>query len=128
MSLLKQSHLRNARAKERLAELKALLSTLREGIFDAGFSDVELSSEQVTKLLLERYLGKAWSADNMLLLVSEIVLHLRAALDHIVFVCARIDSGREQDGTQFPINEKPEFFEKNRTTCLEHLTNEHIAL
>jgi hypothetical protein len=123
MSELKQSHLRNRRAKEKLTELKTLVDRIREGIFNVGI----VESGDAAKQVLGRFLDKVWSDDEMFLLISEIVLHLRASLDHVVFVLARIDSGAEQDGTQFPINDCPQFFKKNRTGCLKHLTDEHVA-
>ncbi len=128
MSLLKQSHLRDARAKEQLTELETVLRHIREGILDTGFSEDEPSPDQI-KRALDKFLRDVWTeSPRWLLLVSEVVFHLRASLDYIIFVCARVDSGREQDGTQFPINTKPQYFARNRTGCLKHLTEEHIAL
>lgn len=37
------------------------------------------------------------------ILVGEVLYNLRAALDYLVFELAVLDSGSEQDGTQFPI-------------------------
>src|SRR5262245_10356953 len=46
------------------------------------------------------------------ILIGEAVYNLRAALDYLVFTLARIDSGRFQDGTQFPIEDRPQTFAK----------------
>lgn len=59
--------------------------------------------------------------------MSELALHARCALDYIVFVLAWNDTGQEQDGTQFPINDTSQDFERNRGGSLKHLTDEHVT-
>ncbi len=66
--------------------------------------------------------------DEARLLTSEFALHARTALDYVVFALALRDTRSEQKGTQFPINEGPEDFARNRTGCLKHLTDEHVTM
>ena len=58
-------------------------------------------------------------------LVGEIVYNLRAALDHLVYELARMDSGAEQAGTQFPIFSKAEAFNRQRLTGV---SDAHVAM
>jgi hypothetical protein len=64
--------------------------------------------------------------------VSEFVLHARAALDYIIFIVSQSDAGDkfrpDYDRTQFPIQEAPQLFARNRKTFLRHLTPEHIRI
>lgn len=122
MSVLEQSEFRIKRAQEQLSELKALAANLREGTIEVAVPNDEDSVRREYFRIYQKTLP------DFLILVSEMVLHLRAALDHLIFVLARIDSGSIQDGTQFPINDRPEFFAKNRTGCLEHLSDKHCAM
>jgi len=122
MSAFEQSEFRIKRAGEKLTELKALASDLREGIIEVAVPHREDDVSREYFRIYQKTLPK------FLILISEIVLHLRAALDHIVYVLARIDTRAIQDGTQFPINDQAEFFTKNRTGCLKHLSDEHFAM
>src|SRR5204863_4438007 len=58
----------------------------------------------------------------------EMIYNLRAALDYVVFEPARFDSGQTQNGTQFPIEDKPEGFKGRQKTYLKGLTDPHVAL
>jgi hypothetical protein len=53
---------------------------------------------------------------------------LVAALDYLIFVLAKSDSGVEQDGTQFPVCKRKEFFDRGRKTMLKGMSDEHVAL
>jgi hypothetical protein len=59
---------------------------------------------------------------------GEIAYNLAAALDYLIFILAKVGSGSEQDGTQFPVCAKPQFFERGRSTVLKGVREEHIAL
>jgi hypothetical protein len=64
-------------------------------------------------------------------LISEFLFHGRSALDYIVFRLAFHNTTREQDGTQFPICDSQQYFEKirkRRDSPLRHLTGPQIAL
>jgi hypothetical protein len=65
-------------------------------------------------------------------LISEYALHARAALDYVIFDLAKINTGVEQDSTQFPINRAPKDFPKRLDGTgkgiLKHLTPKQVAL
>lgn len=46
------------------------------------------------------------------ILLGEVVYNLRAALDYLVYSLAHLDSGKERQGTQFPICSAPSDFKK----------------
>ena len=61
-------------------------------------------------------------------LIGEIVYNLKAALDYLVFNLAILDSGSEQHGTQFPIDDTPERFAAHvEGGWLEGLNPAHIT-
>ena len=62
------------------------------------------------------------------ILIGEIAYNLVAALDYLVFVLARHDSGIEQERTQFPVHVKKEGFTGRRKTELKGVGDEHVAL
>jgi hypothetical protein len=62
------------------------------------------------------------------ILIGEIAYNLVAALDYLIFVLAKSDSGVEQDGTQFPVCKRKEFFDRGRKTMLKGMSDEHVAL
>jgi hypothetical protein len=62
------------------------------------------------------------------ILVGEIAYNLRSALDYLVFELARLDTGIEQSGTQFPLEDTPEGFQRNlKRGRLIGLNAAHIA-
>jgi len=61
------------------------------------------------------------------ILVVEICYNLRAALDYLIFELARLDSGQVQNGTQFPIEDRPKNFAGNGHRRLVGLNARHIA-
>ncbi len=61
-------------------------------------------------------------------LVGETIYNMRAALDYLVYELARLDSGKIQNGTQFPIEgNKERFWEERRETYLKGVCDEHVA-
>ena len=65
-------------------------------------------------------------------LVGEVSQALRRALDYLVYELAARDSGREQDGTQFPIERSEDGFNKlsgpdAKRDHLRGVANEHVA-
>ncbi len=61
-------------------------------------------------------------------LVGEICYNLRAALDYLVFQLARFDSGIEQKGTQFPIEDTPKGFRhRQKRGWLNGINPRHVA-
>jgi len=86
----------------------------------------EQANLQANQKPLETFLGELW--EEVRFLTSEFALHARVALDYLVFDLAWKDSGIEQKGTQFPIDDSPEGFARHIPTRLKGLTDEHIAM
>jgi hypothetical protein len=62
-------------------------------------------------------------------LIGEMCHNLRSALDCLVFELAKLDTGSEQDGTQFPIDDTPEKFTVNKKRFrIDLLSTAHVAL
>lgn len=60
-------------------------------------------------------------------LVGEIFYNLRCSLDYLIFELAKLDSGVEQRGTQFPIVHSRNDFDTRRKCWLKGLNDVHIA-
>jgi hypothetical protein len=122
---LRQSQLRVSRAGEKLSDLKLEINLARQ---DALQVAAEQPDYEAMQMPLEKFSYPLWDEGRML--ISEFAFHARVALDYVVFALARRDTGTEQEGTQFPINESPEAFARNgkRGGCLQHLTVEHRAM
>ena len=60
--------------------------------------------------------------------MDEIAYNLRSALDYCVYVLARIGAGKIVDGTQFPIEDRPEGFDKRRNTYLKGVPADAVRL
>jgi hypothetical protein len=59
--------------------------------------------------------------------VSDCIHNLRAALDYLIYELAFLDSGTVKDGTQFPIEDDPQAFnKKRRNRYLCGLSDDHI--
>jgi hypothetical protein len=122
VSTLRQSQLRIDRAQTKLMTLERLIERARKGALKATAEHADLNAREPFQEFVDRV------RDEACLVTSEFALHARIALDYIVFALARRDTGIEQKGTQFPINESPEEFARNRSGCLKHLTVEHVAM
>jgi hypothetical protein len=62
------------------------------------------------------------------ILMGEICYNLRSALDYLVFELARLDSGAEQSGTQFPIiDAKEDFVRDAERRWLKGINASHVA-
>jgi hypothetical protein len=63
------------------------------------------------------------------IIVGEICYNLRTALDYLVFQLAKLDSGIEQKGTQFPIMDSHQVFAGNEgKSRLKGVSAAHIAM
>ena len=60
------------------------------------------------------------------LLVSDVLCSLRPSLDYLVFALAILDSGKRQDGTQFPICNTPKNF-ATKQGWIQALSDPHKA-
>lgn len=62
------------------------------------------------------------------ILVGEICYNLRSALDYLIFELAKLASGSEQSGTQFPIMDAPQDFNgRGKGSYLKGVDASHIA-
>lgn len=78
------------------------------------FSNVQMrgqmNGQTIVGLTLNPVLDPVFS-----ILVGEIVYNLRSALDYLIYELAFLDSGSEQEGTQFPIEDTVKGWEKHLT-------------
>lgn len=137
--ILRESDLRIQRSDEHLAELENQLFRFeRPELIERISTDdppkttasVHFDNEVELKLL-DFILSPPIAPDvppKVRILIGETAYNLIAALDYLVFVLARHDSGVEQDGTQFPVNMLKEHFARNRNTMLKGVSDEHVAL
>lgn len=62
------------------------------------------------------------------ILVGEVCYNLRSALDYLIFELAKLDSGIEQGGTQFPIMDaKKDFDGRGKSSFLKGVNASHVA-
>ena len=64
---------------------------------------------------------------EMSLLIGEILYNLRGCLDYLVYQLAILDSGSEQNGTQFPIEDSQNGFRGRRKSYLKFVNDSHVA-
>lgn len=72
--------------------------------------------------------GTAQIPDRVRILTGDIANNLRSALDYLIAQLAELDTGIEQSGTQFPIEDTPKGFKGRIKTYLRGLTETHIAV
>ncbi len=113
-------------AQKKIDDLELLTDRASEVALQAS------SSQADAERLLEKLGFQEEIQDETRRLVSEFLLHTRAALDYVIFALSRLNTGVEQDGTQFPIDPCKQVFEKHRNgdkrDFLRHLTCEQVAL
>jgi hypothetical protein len=61
------------------------------------------------------------------ILIGEVCYNLRSAVDFLAYNLAWLDSGKRQDGTQFPIETKEKGFAGRKDTWLKGVNASHIA-
>lgn len=113
------------RAGERLSELERHILEIARKQADACVIKFDSDSPyKVTKVFppSETFFGM-----DVPILVGEICYHLRSALDYLVFELARLDSGVEQKGTQFPIEDEANRFGGNAPRMLVGVNPAHVA-
>lgn len=66
------------------------------------------------------------NAEALTYLVSEVLHHLRTAADQLIYNVAWIDSGSEQQQTQFPVSRSKKDFERERKQRLRGFSSEHV--
>lgn len=117
MHYLDGAYQRVNRANEHLADLHNRIVTIYQTLRDEissyrepmGCSGVR---EKCTVVIVKRLNNEI--PEIISILVGEIVYNLRTALDYLVYELARLDSGKLQDGTQFPICDSINGFERNK--------------
>jgi hypothetical protein len=60
-------------------------------------------------------------------IAGDVLSNLRPALDYMVFALAKLDAGETKDGTQFPICDTPERFNRKKAGWLKGLSAEHVT-
>lgn len=110
---------RVARAQRHLDELDIVIYHFREHCERKSLAEYEARTREMMagerhEAFRSNYLWYPVPIDVPILL-SEVIHNLRAALDYLVFELAKEDSGVEQDGTQFIVEEmKSHPTDKNR--------------
>lgn len=115
---------RTSRAQKHLRDLKRR---------EARFSQQQSNSLSVNLDLKPIDFAYGFSRESTIpagfgILVGEVIYNLRAALDYLVYELAAHDSGRVQNGTQFPIEDAPQGFSGRAKTYLVGLNQRHITL
>lgn len=60
-------------------------------------------------------------------IVGDILCNLRPTLDYLVYALACLDSESPQEGTQFPICDTPDYFERKQKAWLKGLSTDHVT-
>ncbi len=96
---LKGAYLRVQRAGTHLSDLER-----RERRRNRAYrKNLIYEFNRVTQLAHGRWKGSRPISPGISVVLGEVIYNLRAALDYLVYELAFLDSGLEQDGTQFPI-------------------------
>jgi hypothetical protein len=103
---LEDACLRVERAEEHIRDLDSRIRVYVEADRQLDFTQFD------PQKMKEIFSGLSPIPPLFYILIGEISYNLRTALDYLVFTVARIDSGKPQDGTQFPIEDSPEGFGK----------------
>ena len=122
MSTLRQAKLRVNWAREKVSDLKLTIQFACKDALDSVAEQTDPVPRSVYSQFRENL------SDEAARIISEFALHARCALYYVIFALASRDSRAEQKRTQFPINKSPQYFAVNRTRCLKHLTDEHVAI
>jgi hypothetical protein len=126
MHALDGAYVRLARVEEHLADLKvtstALVDAEVKALVEEMRANVKFRPVFSLELGPERPVPLKYSV-----LIGETIYNLRACLDYLVYELAILDSGIEQERTQFPIYENPKDFERRPKTCLAGVNAVHTA-
>jgi hypothetical protein len=130
---LRDAYLRVKRAEEHFEELKRLTreaenaqtQTVRFQANPEG--PVNTSDPNDQRPWVRMHSDTAPIPDRCSVLAGDVANDLRASLDYLVARLAELDSGAEQDGTQFPIEDAPQGFKRRKKKFLRGLTDAHVA-
>lgn len=115
---------RVVRAEQHFSELVGRIEALRQEQYDAIAWELDLERPGEVRVSRTKYVLVPLLFS---ILVGEICYNLRAALDYLIFELARLDFGQVQNGTQFPIEDRPKNFAGNGHRRLVGLNARHIA-
>jgi len=117
-TLFDGAYVRLERAEEHLAELRSISSDLikmeREVVLEGIRANMKFGPSAPIPLKYS-------------VLIGETIYNLRASLDYLVYQLALLDSGTEQDRTQFPIYDTQNGFRGRRRSCLRGINGTHTA-
>jgi hypothetical protein len=113
------------RASEHLASLKDLVEQIH--FMQVHALGIELDPKPPHLIKEVRMPAETYMGMRLPVLIGEIAYNLRSALDYLVFELAKLDSGSEQSGTQFPIEDDPSRFEGNVSRFLKGVNSRHVA-
>ncbi len=119
--MFKDAEIRIARASDHLTDIKAILNGkpyVETVPVKSDPSDPKVVHQGEMFGHLHPYIDSR---------IGDVANDLRTALDYMVNTLAIIDSGEQQKGVQFLIEDKPDVFRGKRKTFLKGLSDEHIA-
>jgi hypothetical protein len=127
---LRTAYLRVERAREHLEDIKQRSAAYWDSTEKHASFGLNVEAK---KLYLRQPLNLRPLPAKVGLLAGEVIYNLRAALDYLVFELAILDTGSEQRGTQFPIEDSKDSWRTHvyprngRPSYLNGLTKKHIA-
>jgi hypothetical protein len=116
---------REWRADEHLRDLETEISRVFER--QANAVSFDLGPSPPYPVINVRRPPETFFGMRIGILVGEICYNLRSALDYLIFELAKLDSGSVQSGTQFPIMDAKNDFNRRRTTFLKGVNASHTA-
>lgn len=123
MHALDGAYIRFVRAEEHLIELRGVVDAFLDGEHESARQALRLDEPGPVEVPLP----KTPVPLIVSVLIGEIVYNLRACLDYLIYELAIIDSGSEQGGTQFPIEDTQEGFRGRRRHYLKGINDAHAA-
>jgi hypothetical protein len=114
---------RVGRAEEHLADVFGEVAAFVASQQNSTFVDYKPTGPQ--KLVLN--FPDDVPPPRLSILIGETIYNLRAALDYLVYALVAHDSGQPKAGTQFPIVDTPDEFERRKKTWLNGVNLAHIT-
>jgi len=114
------------RADEHLVDLKRLFAEVQ--VRQANAIEIEFDPNPPYGIVGAKQPPETFIGTNFPIRIGEICYNLRSALDYLIFELARLDSGVEQSGTQFPIMDAKQDFEgRGKGIFLKGVNPTHVA-
>ena len=102
------------RAEEHLRDLTTLCGSIAERECDAMIGTVRVESQPGKPASFAFTKPTAIVPARLSILVGEAIQAMRRSLDYLIYEVAWLDSNFEQEDTQFPIDDRPDTFERRR--------------